>query len=329
MAEAPTNRYRFIAHLGVVGLMVAAGTAALTPGCPVDVALRSSGGPLSGSEVAIIVGGTTQPTPSTSFAQTVEELYLHPLGFDDGALDSAVCTMSGSDPCSAPLQVLSTPELIQQGQSTLTAASDIVQAVESQFAADTGAFDAEHPLTVFGYSQSATAGSMAMTQLAQDGIPTNAVHFVFIGNPSTPDGIWANLEADLAAWLGPGTAKAILEFFGFTDVVGVVTPNDLYPATVYTLDTDGMPDFQADWESGGLLGTLGHLLVQHVEYLGLTPEQVADATTSIDGAVTSIDISDDINDGQAWINALSHGLLDSGILQAVYDSFEELVRSVF
>jgi hypothetical protein len=39
-----------------------------------------------------------------------------PAGFDDGATYSTVCDMTGVDPCAAPLQVLTTPELIQQGR---------------------------------------------------------------------------------------------------------------------------------------------------------------------------------------------------------------------
>ena len=48
--------------------------------------------PLSGSDT-IILGGTTEPTPDTAFAQAAENLYLHPLGFDDGAtIDHATCS---------------------------------------------------------------------------------------------------------------------------------------------------------------------------------------------------------------------------------------------
>ena len=83
-------------------------------------------GPLAGSDTAIILGGTTEPTPSTAFAQAAEDLYLHPLGFDGGATGSTVCDMVATDPCSAPLQVLTTPELIQQGPSSLTGADDVV-----------------------------------------------------------------------------------------------------------------------------------------------------------------------------------------------------------
>src|SRR6201996_7478066 len=129
-------------------------------------------GPLAGSDTAILLGGTFESTPSTPFAQSAEDLYLHPLGFDDGATYSTVCDMVGTDPCAAPLQVLTTPELIQQGPSSLTGADDLTLAVENEFNANPDAFSPEHPLTIFGYSQGTTAESIAMTQLAEAHIPS-------------------------------------------------------------------------------------------------------------------------------------------------------------
>ena len=106
--------------------------------------------------------------------------------------------MVGTDPCAAPLQVLTTPELIQQGPSSLTAADDVVLAVENEFTANPGAFSAADPLTIFGYSQSATAESIAMSRLEADGIPSADLHFVFIGDPSLADtGAWPNLVPDM------------------------------------------------------------------------------------------------------------------------------------
>ena len=150
-------------------------------------------GPLAGSETALILGGTTEPTPSNAFARAAENLFLHPLGFDGGATSSTVCDMIVTSPCAAPLQVLTTPELIQQGPSSLKAADDLTLAVENEFNANPGAFTAEHPLTIFGYSQSATADSIAMNQIndyswgTDDRIPIDYLHFVFIGDPSLED----------------------------------------------------------------------------------------------------------------------------------------------
>lgn len=317
------NGYKVFAHVTAVGMIVGAASAPVTQPTHAEATLLSADGPLSGSETAIILGGTTQPTPSTAFAQAAEDLYLHPLGFDGGATDSIVCNMSGTDPCSAPLQVLTTPELIQQGPSSLTAASDIVLAVENEFNAEPGAFSAEHPLTLFGYSQSATAESIAMTRLAEAGIPSSDLHFVFIGDPSTPGGAWSTLEAAMDAALGTSLTNYLLNLFHINDVLGNLTPDDLYPTTIYSLDTDPVPNFQAVYEAQGLWGALLNVVGPHVEYLGLTPAQVADATTSTDGDLTYVDISGNINNVDAWISAVfSHGASNSGLIHSVAGSLQ-------
>jgi hypothetical protein len=327
--SAAVNGFKTLAHVTAVGVTVGMVSLLISQTAHADETLLSAVDPLSGSDTAIILGGTGMPTPSTAFAQTVENLYLHPLGFDDGATYSTVCDMVGTDPCSAPLQVLTTPELIQQGPSSLTAASDVVLAVENEFNANSGAFSAEHPLTIFGYSQSATAESIAMSRLEDAGIPSADLHFVFIGDPSTPDGIWPNLVSDLDALYGTSLTNTILTDLGFNDVLGNLTPNDLYPTTIYTLAGDGMSDFQQDFTAGGLLEVLVGFLAQHLDYLGLTPTQIADATTSINGDLTYIDISDNINYFDALVGAIEHGILSSGIFQSTFDSLQLFFANTF
>ena len=316
------NGYRVLAQVTAVGMMVGVASALFSQPAHADDSL-------AGSDTAIILGGTTEPTPDTAFAQAAEDLYLNALGFDGGTTDSTVCDMVGTDPCAAPLQVLTTPELIQQGPSSLTAADDVVLAVENEFKADPGAFNADHPLTIFGYSQSATAESIAMTRLEADGIPTDDLHFVFIGDPSLPDGVWPNLVPDLDAIFGSSTTNTLLTAIGLDGVLGNLTPDDLYPTTIYTLAGDGVAEFQQDFESGGLLGTIEGLFVQHVEYLGLTPTQVADATTSTDGDLTYVDISDNINNFDAWIGAIEHGVASSGLFESVFDSLQLYFTNMF
>src|SRR5271154_816924 len=292
-----------LAKVAALGMFVGVASAA-----SIQAAHADADDPLAGSDTAIILGGTTEPTPDTAFAQAAENLYLHPLGFDDGATSSTVCDMVGTDPCAAPLQVLTTPELIQQGPSSLTAADDVTLAVENEFNANPGAFTAEDPLTIFGYSQSATAESIAMTQINDysmahgDSIPSADLHFVFIGDPSLPGGIEANTN---------------------------VTPDDLYPATIYTLDGDGVADFQQDFTAGGQLDALYNLFTTHAEYLGLTPTQIADATTSIDGDLTNIDISDNINSFDAFIGALDNGIGSSGLFESLFESLQLYLTNMF
>jgi PE-PPE domain len=320
------NGYKWLPKVAAVGLFV--GVASVLSN---QAAHADPDDPLAGSDTAIILGGTTEPTPSTAFAQAAEDLFLHPLGFDGGATASTVCDMIGTDPCAAPLQVLTTPELIQQGPSSLTAADDVVLAVQNEFSANPGAFSAEDPLTIFGYSQSATAESIAMSRLEADGIPSADLHFVFIGDPSLADtGIWPNLVPDLDSLLGSSLTNTLLTDLGFDGVLGNVTPDDLYPTTIYSLDGDGVAQFQPDFESGGLLGTIEGLFVQHVEYLGLTPDEVANATTSTDDLITNVDISDNINNADAWLSAvLEHGAAGSGLLESVFQSLELYLTNSF
>jgi PE-PPE domain len=275
--------------------------------------------------------GRIEPTPSTAFAQAAENLYLNPLGFDDGATYSAVCDISGTEPCGAPLQVLTTPELLQQGPSALAGATDIVQAVQNELADNPGAFSAENPLTVFGYSQGAEAESLAMTQLAADGVPADELHFVFIGDPSAPDGIWANVEPDLDALIGPSNANAVINLldpiFGLKDAIGVLTPDELYPTTVYTLAGDSVADFQADYNSAGLLGILGGIAV-HASYLGLTASEIAASSTSVSNETTYVDISGSFHELGAIAGALDSGLLSSGMFQSLFESFEYALHAI-
>jgi hypothetical protein len=315
--------YTWLEKVAAVGMFVGVASVLSNPAAHAD-------DPLSGSDTAIILGGTTEPTPSTAFAQAAENLFLHPLGFDGGATSSTVCDMIGTDPCAAPLQVLTTPELIQQGPSSLTAADDVVLAVENEFTANPGAFSAEDPLTIFGYSQSATAESIAMSRLEADGIPSADLHFVFIGDPSLPDGLWPNLVPDLDSIFGTSLTNTLLTDLGFDGVLGNLTPDDIYPTTIYTLAGDGVAEFQQDFESGGLLGTIEGLFVQHVEYLGLTPAEIANATTSTNDLLTYVDIPDNFNNFDAWISAVfEHGAAGSGLLESVFQSLELYLTNSF
>ncbi|MBV8290747.1 MAG: hypothetical protein JOY55_02810, partial [Mycobacterium sp.] len=72
------NGYRMLAKVTAVGMIVGAASAPINPPAHADVTLLSGDDPLAGSDTAIILGGTFEPTPSTAFAQTAEDLYLHP-----------------------------------------------------------------------------------------------------------------------------------------------------------------------------------------------------------------------------------------------------------
>jgi PE-PPE domain len=291
---------------------------------------------LAGSDTAIILGGTTEPHPSTAFAHAAENVYLHALGFDNGAMNSTVCDIVAFGPCAAPLQVLTTPELIQQGPSSITAANDVVLAVQNEFSVYPDHFTAEDPLVIFGYSQSATAESIAMTKLEADpNIDMSALHFVFIGDPSlSGTGVWPNIVSDLDSIYGDTKTDNLLTALGFDGVLGNVTPDNISPTTIFTLDHDSVPDFQQDFEKGGLLSDVWHLFTTHVEYLGLTPEELATGmivpSTDPNSLITNVDIPNTFNNAEAWLSAVfEHGAAGSGLVESLVQSIELYLTNSF
>jgi hypothetical protein len=303
--------------------------------------------PLSGSTNAIFLGGTAEPTPSTAYVEAAEKLYLEPLGFAGGA---SICDMAGNLPCDGSLQVLTTPEVFEFGPSSLQDETNLVYGIEAEYNASP-----TDPLTVFAYSQSAIAASAAEKMLVADGIPQDYLHFVFIGDPSDANGIATNIYPDLVQLFGGGTTGTTItddlltainegQFAPGGSLVGL-TPDSFYQTTVYTIDTDGVADWQEDWNAvlaggGSPLEALGnglyHFFTTHVEYLGLTPAEVASGIAATpDGLTTTITIPDGtdmgaiINDGTALVDAFSHGIADSGAITALLETVEDLFNPAY
>lgn len=305
--------------------------------------------PLSSSTTAIFLGGTAEPTPSTAYVETADSLYLQSLGFAGG---TSICDMVATAPCDAPLQVLTTPEVFEFGPSSLQDEADIVSAVESAYSA--GEMSPTDPLTVFAYSQSVIAASAAEKVLAAT-IPQDDLHFVFIGDPSDANGIATNIYPDLVQLFGGGATGTTLtndvltainedQFAPGGSLVGD-TPDSLYQTTIYTIDTDGVADWQEDWNAG-LAATNGnpfaalgdaiyHFVTTHVEYLGLTPADIAGGVATTEGLTTTITIPDGadmgtlINDSTALLGAFSHGVADSGALIALLGTVEDLFNPAY
>ena len=176
---------------------------------------------------------------------------------------------------------------------------DLVQAVESQYTA--GDFSATDPLYIFGYSQGAVEASLAEQQLANFGIPEDALHFVMIGDSASADGGFLNTLVDsLPESLRPFATDifTLLNAGSALSILGATTPDNLYPTDVYTLSGDGL----ANWDDGqNLLG----MFTDHLEYLGLTPAEIESATLSTDGLTDYYTIdSADVNGLSAYWNQL-------------------------
>jgi PE-PPE domain len=241
---------RFSGCLWGVSAIMIASSSAILPVSPltgmrtiavqlVDVTTADS--PL-GDGTALLMGGTSIPQPSQLYLDAADALYLQPRGF------------------TGTLQSLFTPE--DASPTSETRGEQILDSTILQ-KFDSGDVSAQNPLVVFGYSQSASISSAVMRELAGQGVPSNDVHFVLIGDPDNPAGGSEVAKSDLS----PQYLMA-----------NVATPNDLYPTDVYTHEYDGVADFPK--YPINLLSDLNAALgfiYEHGTYLSLTPEQISDA----------------------------------------------------
>jgi PE-PPE domain len=273
-ADDTTGGYRLSA-IFVVAVLV---SAMFVPGVPgagrASAVFREV--QLMAGDVALIMGGSGVPTPTQQYADTVASLYLQPNGFGgtpavptagplvggqaSADIAAALYQLPPNGLSNAP-EVLTTPELFtDRVYSESQGAADLLQAIQQAIA--DGQVSPENPLYAFGYSQSSALSGLTMQQLASAGVPANDLHFVLVGDPSTPDG-------------------GLYSEFGLTDLapgLSDLTPDNLYPTDVYTLEYDPV----ADWPhySSNLLSDLNAvegLLFEHLAYLGVSPQQIADA----------------------------------------------------
>jgi hypothetical protein len=63
--------------------------------------------------------------------------------------------------------------------------------------------------------------------------------------------------------------------------------------------------------------------------LGLPSTQIADVTTSIDGDLTNIDISDNVDSFAALNGALDNGIGSSGRFESLFESLQLCLANTF
>jgi hypothetical protein len=246
-----------------VGL-VAAATAliAVQPAAPTDrrlTAVRLAGSEDGlGNGIALIMGPSGIPLPPPSYVDTVNTLYLQPLGFT--GTPEALYTPEGFYPTTG---VKSLPAFVSETQGAQILTETVVRQIAG------GQVDAANPVVVFGYSQSSALSSLAMAQLTELGVPPDDVHFVLVGDTAAPNG--GLLERfDLPLGSNPSIPSLGITF-------GYPTP-DLYPTDVYNIEYDGFADFpQYPLNLLALLNAMVGLVLVHFTYLGLQPEQIAGA----------------------------------------------------
>jgi len=203
------------------------------------------------------------PVDNPEFADAAAKLYLQPSGFD-------------LTPDYSNVSTLDMPEVVQGGtldDAVSQGEAQLVQAIEAKWDVGQGDISAENPLYVFGYSQSDVVMGDAEAQLHADGVPSNVLDFVMVGDSASAEGGFLNSYIDsMPTWLQPYVIEAFNDF-GAGDVLGATTPTGLYATQVYSLSGDGW----ANYDNGA--NDLG-MYSDHLEYLGLTPQEIGTALTA-------------------------------------------------
>jgi hypothetical protein len=211
-----------------------------------------------GDGTALVMGGSGIPIPPQGYVDAANALYLQPHGFTGTA--QSLFTPEGFYPTTG---VKSLPAFTSEVQG----AQILDDTIRGQIAG--GQVDAANPVVVFGYSQSSALSSLTMTQLADQDVPADDVHFMLVGDTAAPNGgLLTRFDVPLGS--DPSIPSLGITF-------GYPTP-DLYPTDVYTLEYDGFADFpQYPIDPFSDLNALVGLVLEHFTYLGLEPDQIANA----------------------------------------------------
>src|ERR1700733_1725538 len=209
------------------------------------------------------------PADNQDFADPASNLYLQHSGFD-------------LLPDYGNVSTLDMPEVVSGG--TLDdAVNQGVASLVSTVEADYNAGDmVDGPLYVFGYSQSDVVMGMAEQQIAaydNGAISPADLDFVMVGDSASAEGGFLNSYIDsLPTWLQPYVTEAFNDF-GAGDVLGATTPDNFYPTQVYSLSGDGWANYDGGANDLGMYS-------DHLEYLGLTSQEIASAGAPITEGMT-------------------------------------------
>ncbi|WP_343602550.1 PE-PPE domain-containing protein [Mycobacterium sp.] len=208
-----------------------------------------------GDGTALMVGPSGIPIPPPRYLEFYDKLFLEPRGFA-GAVESVYTPASLGGPENLPFDTS-----VALGQ----------QIVDSAIQQHLAGVDAADPLVVTGWSQSSTIESLVMSQLHEQQVPSDDVHFVMVGDPNAPNGgLFVRFDIPV------GGHSLIVS--GQSAALSSPTPDDLYPTDIYTAEYDGFADYPR--YPIDVLSDLNALLgidFEHDAYLGFTHTQIADA----------------------------------------------------
>ena len=207
------------------------------------------------------------PVDNPAYANAAADLYLHAAGFE-------------VSPDYANVATLNMPEVILGGtlnDAVNQGVNQLVSSIEDKF--DAGDFGATDPLYIFGYSQSSVVMGLAEQQLHDYGIKPDELNFVMVGDSASAHGGFLNtfLDEFPASW--QQSIVDLYKAFGADEVLGQVTPDNYFNTEVYALSGDGWSIYDNGLNDAGLF-------TDHLEYLGLTPDNIASATLSFTDDLT-------------------------------------------
>jgi hypothetical protein len=292
-------------HRVSLGLIVTVGLFGLTSMLNSASAHADDADSPLGDGTALIFGPSGVPDPPQQYVDAAEQLYLQPDGFTGTGQSSSVPDQ---------LFPLTGPDSLDADTSLAQGESMMLADIETQIAA--GGVSAENPVVVFGYSQSSDVASQIMSQLAEQGVPSDDVHFVLVGDPQNPDGGFEN------TFDYPTGNDSAFSAFGQSFLPA--TPSDLYPTDIYTLEYDGFADFPHYTSNllSDLNAELGFFL-EHFTYLDLASDQISNAI-ELPGseALTGAGMTDYYVIPSDTLPILEPLLLIPGIGQPLYDLLE-------
>jgi len=213
---------------------------------------------LYGSTDALVLGPTGISTPSANYINSGMNLYLDPLGYDGTAASTVALTTPNS---------WDFFKSVPQGETILVNAI-LADYNAGEMGCDTAGVCSD-PLTIFTYSQSSLVASLAQEQLAEAGVPTDALRFVMLG--ATP----ASVPTDLYP----------------TEVFNI--QGDIYATNSITTSWIDLLFGNTSWQDV-LFG-----MAIHNAYLGLTAEQIDSATSVVDGMTTFNEIPE-LTTAELW-----------------------------
>jgi hypothetical protein len=214
------------------------------------------------------------PVDNPAYADAAADLYLHAAGFS-------------VSPDYANVATLNMPEVVSGGtlnDAVNQGVNQLVTTVEDKF--DAGGISATDPLYIFGYSQSSVVMGMAEQQLHDFGIKPEDLNFVMVGDSASTQGGFLNAFIDEFPTSWQPYIIDAYKAFGADEVLGQTTPNNLFPTEVYSLSGDGWTNYDYGLNDAGLF-------TDHLEYLGLTSQEIASAGAPVmDGMTEYFTIQD-------------------------------------